>query len=300
MPTARLIDGKAIAAQIHSETAARVRSLREKHGVTPGITFVRVGDDPASQAYVRMKGAKAAELGIRSDTVVLDGATPQAELLALITKLNADPAVHGILVQAPLPKQIREDDVFGAIDYRKDVDGFHPINVGKLLLGQHPLFKPCTPAGVHELLIRTGVPLAGAEVVILGRGNIVGKPMAAILLQKDETADATVTLLHSRSRDIPQHCRRADVLIAAMGRAKFVTADMVKSGAVVIDVGVNRVEDATAKSGYRLVGDVDFEAVSQVAGAITPNPGGVGPMTIAMLLSNTARAAEMAQGFLAP
>jgi methylenetetrahydrofolate dehydrogenase (NADP+)/methenyltetrahydrofolate cyclohydrolase len=300
MPSARLIDGKAIAAQIHSETAARVRTLIEKHGVTPGLTFVRVGDDPASQAYVRMKGAKAAELGIKSDTIVLDGATPQAELLALIDKLNRDPAVHGILVQAPLPKQIREDEIFAAIDYHKDVDGFHPVNVGKLLLGQHPLFRPCTPAGVHELLIRTGVPLAGAEVVILGRGNIVGKPMAAILLQKDDTADATVTLLHSRSRDIPAHCRRADVLIAAMGRAKFVTADMVKPGAVVIDVGVNRVEDATSKSGYRLVGDIDFEAVSQVAGAITPNPGGVGPMTIAMLLGNTARAAEMAQGFLAP
>jgi methylenetetrahydrofolate dehydrogenase (NADP+)/methenyltetrahydrofolate cyclohydrolase len=247
-----------------------------------------------------MKGAKAAELGIRSDTIVLDAATPQAELLALIDKLNRDPAVHGILVQAPLPKQINEDEIFSAIDYRKDVDGFHPVNVGKLLLGQHPLFRPCTPAGVHELLIRTGVPLAGAEVVILGRGNIVGKPMAAILLQKDKTADATVTLLHSRSRNIPEHCRRADILIAAMGRAKFVTADMVKPGAVVIDVGVNRVEDPTSKSGYRLVGDVDFEAVSQVAGAITPNPGGVGPMTIAMLLSNTARAAEMAQGFLAP
>jgi methylenetetrahydrofolate dehydrogenase (NADP+)/methenyltetrahydrofolate cyclohydrolase len=300
MPTARLIDGKAIAAQIHSETAARVRTLKEKHGVNPGLTFVRVGDDPASQAYVRMKGAKAAELGIKSDTIVLDGATPQAELLALIDRLNRDPAVHGILVQAPLPKQIREDEIFSAIDYHKDVDGFHPVNVGKLLLGQHPLFRPCTPAGVHELLIRTGVPLAGAEVVILGRGNIVGKPMAAILLQKDETADATVTLLHSRSRNIPEHCRRADVLIAAMGRAKFVTADMVKPGAVVIDVGVNRVEDPTAKSGYRLVGDVDFDAVSQVAGAITPNPGGVGPMTIAMLLGNTARAAEMAQGFLAP
>jgi methylenetetrahydrofolate dehydrogenase (NADP+) / methenyltetrahydrofolate cyclohydrolase len=300
MPTARLIDGKAIAAQIHSETAARVRTLKEKHGVTPGLTFVRVGDDPASQAYVRMKGAKAAELGIRSDTIVLDGATPQVELLALIEELNANSAVHGILVQAPLPKQIREDEIFSAIDYHKDVDGFHPVNVGKLLLGQHPLFRPCTPAGVHELLIRTGVPLAGAEVVILGRGNIVGKPMAAILLQKDETADATVTLLHSRSRNIPEHCRRADILIAAMGRAKFVTADMVKPGAVVIDVGVNRVEDPTAKSGYRLVGDVDFDAVSQVAGAITPNPGGVGPMTIAMLLSNTARAAEMAQGILTP
>jgi methylenetetrahydrofolate dehydrogenase (NADP+)/methenyltetrahydrofolate cyclohydrolase len=263
--------------------------------VTPGLTFVRVGDDPASQAYVRMKGAKAGELGIRSDTIVLDEATPQAELLALLEKLNADAAVHGILVQAPLPRQIREDEIFSAIDPRKDVDGFHPVNVGKLLLGQNPLFKPCTPAGVHELLIRSDVPLRGAEVVILGRGNIVGKPMAAMLLQKEEHADATVTLLHSRSRNIAEHCRRADIIIAAMGQARFLKAEMVKPGAVVIDVGVNRVEDATAKSGYRLVGDVDFAAVSEVASAITPNPGGVGPMTIAMLMSNTVRAAELAQ-----
>jgi methylenetetrahydrofolate dehydrogenase (NADP+)/methenyltetrahydrofolate cyclohydrolase len=294
MPSARLIDGKAISSQIHAETEARVRALKER-GVTPGITFVRVGDDPASQAYVRMKGVKAAELGIVSDTLVLDAATPQADLLALIAELNSDPEVHGILVQAPLPKQIREDEIFSGIDPRKDVDGFHPVNVGKLLLGQNPLFKPCTPAGVHELLIRSGVPLSGAEVVILGRGNIVGKPMAAMLLQKERHADATVTLLHSRSRNIPEHCRRADIIIAAMGQARFVKADMVKPGAVVIDVGVNRVDDASAKNGYRLVGDVDFAAVSEVAGAITPNPGGVGPMTIAMLLSNTVRAAELAQ-----
>ncbi len=292
MSTARLIDGKAISAQIHSETKARTQALRDQHGITPGITFVRVGEDPASRAYVRMKGTKAEELGIKSDTVVLDEKTPQAELLALIDKLNRDPKVHGILVQAPLPKQIKEDEIFSAIDYRKDVDGFHPVNVGKLLLGQNPLFKPCTPAGVHELLIRTGVPLSGAEVVVLGRGNIVGKPMAAILMQKDKHADATVTVLHSRSRDIAAHCRRADIVIAAMGQAHFVKADMVKPGAVVIDVGVNRIDDPAAKNGYRLVGDVDFEAVSQVAGAITPNPGGVGPMTIAMLLSNTVRAAE--------
>lgn len=293
MSTARLIDGKAISAQIHAETLARTRALKEKQGVVPGITFVRVGEDPASRAYVRMKGAKAEELGIRSDTVVLPETTSQEELLALIEKLNSDPQVHGILVQAPLPKHLREEEIFSAIDFRKDVDGFHPVNVGKLLLGQNPLFKPCTPAGVHELLIRTGVPLSGAEVVILGRGNIVGKPMAAILLQKDKHADATVTLLHSRSKHIAEHCRRADIIIAAMGQAHFVKADMVKPGAVVIDVGVNRVDDPQAKNGYRLVGDVDFAAVSQVAGAITPNPGGVGPMTIAMLLSNTARAAEL-------
>jgi len=290
MSTARLIDGKAISAQIHSETKARTQTLRER-GIIPGITFVRVGEDPASRAYVRMKGQKAEELVIKSDTIVLEEKTTQAELLALITKLNADPHVHGILVQAPLPKHIREDEIFSAIDYRKDVDGFHPVNVGKLLLGQNPLFLPCTPAGVHELLIRTNVPTSGAEVVILGRGNIVGKPMAAILLQKAKHADATVTLLHSRSKNIAEHCRRADILIAAMGQARFVKADMVKPGAVVVDVGVNRVDDATAKNGYRLVGDVDFDAVSQVAGAITPNPGGVGPMTIAMLLANTVRAA---------
>jgi len=293
MSSARLIDGKAIATQIHSETKTRVAALKEMEGITPGITFVRVGDDPASQAYVRMKGLKAEELGIRSETIVLDGTTEQAELMALIARLNANPLVHGILVQAPLPGQIREDEIFSAIDPRKDVDGFHPVNVGKLLLGQNPLFKPCTPAGVHELLIRSGVPLSGAEVVILGRGNIVGKPMAAMLVQKDRHADATVTLLHSRSRNIAEHCRRADIIIAAMGQARFVKAEMVKPGAVVIDVGVNRVEDASTKSGYRLVGDVDFAAVSEVAGAITPNPGGVGPMTIAMLLSNTVRAAEL-------
>ena len=294
MSSARLIDGKAISAQIHSETKECTLALREKLGVTPAITFVRVGEDPASRAYVRMKGAKAEELGIRSDTIVLDEKTPQEELVALIDRLNRDPQVHGVLVQAPLPRHIKEDEIFSAIDFRKDVDGFHPVNVGKLLLGQNPLFRPCTPAGVHELLIRTGVPLSGAEVVILGRGNIVGKPMAAMLLQKEKHADATVTLLHSRSRNIAEHCRRADILIAAMGQAHFVKADMVKPGAVVIDVGVNRVDDPSAKNGYRLVGDVDFEAVSQVAGAITPNPGGVGPMTIAMLLSNTVRAAELA------
>jgi len=296
MSSARLIDGKAISAQIHSETKARVVALREKHGVVPGITFVRVGDDPASQAYVRMKGAKAQELGIHSETVVLAETTGQAELLALIGKLNGDGNVHGILVQAPLPKHIKEDEIFSAIDFRKDVDGFHPVNVGKLLLGQNPLYKPCTPAGIHELLIRSGVPTSGAEVVVLGRGNIVGKPMAAILMQKDKHADSTVTLLHSRSRDIAGHCRRADILIAAMGQALFVKADMVKPGAVVIDVGVNRVDDPHAKKGYRLVGDVDFEAVLPIAGAITPNPGGVGPMTIAMLLANTVRAAELASG----
>ena len=289
---AELIDGRKIAEAIHQETKTRA-DLLKAHGITPGITFVRVGEDPASQAYVRMKHKKAEELGIRSETVILPQDTPQAELLALLEKLNADPAVHGILVQAPLPKQISETTTFATVDPRKDVDGFHPINVGKLLLGDTTGFRPCTPAGVHELLIRSGVPTAGAEVVVLGRGNIVGKPMAAILLQKAKHADATVTVVHSRSKNVAETCRRADILIAAMGQAEFVKADMVKPGAVVIDVGVNRVEDPNDKRGYRLVGDVAFEEVSQVAGKITPNPGGVGPMTIAMLMSNTVRAAEV-------
>ncbi|PAW77695.1 MAG: bifunctional 5,10-methylene-tetrahydrofolate dehydrogenase/5,10-methylene-tetrahydrofolate cyclohydrolase [Verrucomicrobia bacterium Tous-C9LFEB] len=293
MSTAQLIDGKAIAQAIHSETAARVAALKTK-GITPGITFVRVGEDPASQAYVRMKGKKALELGIKSDTIVLPDATTEAELLALLEKLNADKSVHGILVQAPLPKHISETKVFSTVLPSKDVDGFHPVNVGKLLLGEEGGFKPCTPAGVHELLIRSKIPVEGAHVVILGRGNIVGKPMAAILVQKAKHANATVTVLHSRSRDIAEHCRRADILIAAMGQTEFVKADMVKPGATVIDVGVNRVTDANDPRGYRLVGDIDFKAVCEVAAHVTPNPGGVGPMTIAMLMANTATAAEAA------
>jgi len=291
MPEAALIDGKAIASQIHGETKARVDRLKAR-GITPGITFVRVGEDPASQAYVRMKHKKAEELGIRSDTVVLAEATSQEELLRLIGTLNENRAVHGILVQAPLPAPISETVIFSSVDPRKDVDGFHPVNVGKLLLGDTTGFRPCTPAGVHELLIRSGVPVEGAEVAVLGRGNIVGKPMAAILCQKARQANATVTLLHSRSQKIADHCRRADIVVAAMGQAEFVKADMIKPGAVVIDVGVNRVEDKNDPRGYRLVGDVDFAAIRQVAGKITPNPGGVGPMTIAMLMSNTVRAAE--------
>lgn len=293
MSTAQLIDGKAIAQAIHTETAARVAALKTK-GIVPGITFVRVGEDPASQAYVRMKGKKALELGIKSDTIVLPDATTEAELLALLEKLNADKSVHGILVQAPLPKHISETKVFSTVLPSKDVDGFHPVNVGKLLLGEEGGFKPCTPAGVHELLIRSKISVEGAHVVILGRGNIVGKPMAAILVQKAKHANATVTVLHSRSRDIAEHCRRADILIAAMGQTEFVKADMVKPGATVIDVGVNRVADANDPRGYRLVGDIDFKAVCEVAAHVTPNPGGVGPMTIAMLMANTATAAEAA------
>lgn len=286
-----LIDGRAIAACINEETKVGVAAARLR-GIQPQIVFVRVGEDPASKVYVGMKERTSVELGLRSTTRALPESTSQSELLRLIAQLNADPAVHGILVQAPLPRAIDAPTVFAAVDPAKDVDGFHPLNVGKLMLGDTTGFVPCTPAGVHELLIRTGTPIAGAEVVILGRGNIVGKPMAAILVQKAKHADATVTVCHSRTPRIAEHCRRADILIAALGVAQFVTADMVKPGAVVIDVGVNRVPDPAAKSGSRLVGDVDFAAVQPVAGRITPNPGGVGPMTIAMLMRNTLRAAE--------
>ncbi len=292
-PAANLIDGRAIARQIQDETAGRVAALK-KRGVQPGLAFVRVGEDPASRVYVGMKEKACAELGLYSEMHVLPETTAEAELLALLAKLNADARIHGILVQAPLPKQIREAVVYATVKPEKDVDGFHPVNVGKLMLGDASGFQPCTPAGVLQLLVRSQVRTEGAEAVILGRGNIVGKPMAAILCQKSKHANATVTICHSQTRDMAAHCRRADILIAAMGVAKFVKADMVKPGAVVIDVGVNRVSDPTAKSGTRLVGDVDFESVQPVAGKITPNPGGVGPMTIAMLMQNTARAAELA------
>jgi methylenetetrahydrofolate dehydrogenase (NADP+) / methenyltetrahydrofolate cyclohydrolase len=288
-----LIDGRAIAEQLHAETTVRVSALQAR-GIQPALAFVRVGDDPASKVYVGMKEKTSARLGIRSTTTVLPEATSEAELLALIRRLNADPATHGILVQAPLPKQINQATVFATVSPDKDVDGFHPVNVGKLMLGDTTGFLPCTPAGVHELLIRSDVKIAGADVVVLGRGNIVGKPMAAILIQKSRHANATVTVCHSASRDIKSHCRRADILVAAMGVAHFVTADMVKPGAVVMDVGVNRIPDPASKTGTRLVGDVDFAAVQPIAGKITPNPGGVGPMTVAMLMANTVRAAELA------
>lgn len=290
-----LIDGRSIAARIHEETRQRVIAL-EARGITPHIAFVRVGEDPASKVYVGMKERTSVELGLHSTTRVLPESTPAAELLGWIDTLNADPTVHGILVQAPLPRHLDAPTVFARVHPGKDVDGFHPINVGRLMLGDPGGFVPCTPAGVHELLIRSGTRIEGAEVVILGRGNIVGKPMAAILLQKARHADATVTVCHSRTADIAGHCRRADILIAAIGVPRFVKAEMVKPGAVVIDVGVNRIPDPSAKSGSRLVGDVDFAAVQPRAGRITPNPGGVGPMTIAMLMRNTVRAAEMAAG----
>jgi len=293
MPASNLIDGRAIAEQIHAETAQRVEALKSR-GIQPGLVFVRVGEDPASRVYVGMKGKMSARLGIWSDTKVLPESTSEAELLKLIHELNADARVHGILVQAPVPKHIRQEVVYSAVSPNKDVDGFHPINVGKLLLGDTTGFRSCTPAGVQELLIRSGVNTEGAEVVILGRGEIVGKPMAAILCQKAKHANATVTICHSRSKNIAEHCHRADILIAAMGVPEFVKASMVKPGAVVVDVGVNRIADPNAKDGSRLVGDVAFAEVQPIAGRITPNPGGVGPMTIALLMQNTVRAAEQA------
>jgi len=295
MPPDNLIDGRAIAEQIHAETTQRVATIKAR-GLPPGLAFVRVGEDPASRVYVGMKERMCARLGIASWMHVLPESTVQAELLALLAKLNADPRVHGILVQAPLPPHIAAASVFAAVRPEKDVDGFHPVNVGKLMLGDPTGFVPCTPGGVHELLIRAQVPIEGAEVVVLGRGNIVGKPILAILLQKARHANATVTLCHTRTRDIATHCRRADILIAAMGVAEFVKADMIRPGTVIVDVGVNRVADASNKNGFRLVGDVDFARVQPLAGKITPNPGGVGPMTIAWLMRNTVRAAEMAAG----
>ena len=295
MPADNLIDGRAIAREVHAETESRVATLKSD-GVEPGLVFVRVGEDSASKVYVGMKERTAARLGIRSETTVLPEDTPEAELLKLLAKLNADSRVHGVLVQAPLPSHIDETKVFSTVSPSKDVDGFHPVNVGRLMLGESGGFVPCTPGGVHELLFRSGTPIDGADVVILGRGNIVGKPMAAILCQKSGRANATVTLCHSRTRNVVEHCRRADIVVAAIGMAEFIKADMVKPGATVIDVGVNRVDDPAAEKGYRLVGDVDFTAVQPIAGKITPNPGGVGPMTIAMLMRNTVRAAMQQTG----
>jgi len=291
MPEATLIDGRAIADQIHAESEQRIVTLRAK-GVVPGLVFLRVGEDPASVVYVGMKERTSKRLSIRSQTEVLPESTSESDLLARIDLLNRDPAVHGILVQAPLPGHINAAHIYASVSPAKDVDGFHPVNVGKLMLGDTSGFIPCTPAGVHELLIRSQTPIEGSNTVILGRGNIVGKPMAALLIQKAAHANATVTLCHSRTRNIAEHCQQADILIAAMGVPEFLQPEMVKPGATIIDVGVNRVEDPNAARGYRLVGDVAFGALLSVAGRITPNPGGVGPMTIAMLMRNTVAAAE--------
>ena len=293
MGWANLIDGRAIARQLESELAERIAVLKTR-GIQPGLAFVRVGEDPASKVYVGRKEKACKELAIYSETHVLDEATTEEQLLAVIGRLNGNPRLHGILVQAPLPNHISSTKIYSTVQPEKDVDGFHPVNVGKLMLGDPTGFKPCTPAGILELLVRSGVEIGGADVVVLGRGNIVGKPMAAMLCQKDFHANATVTICHSSTRDIAAHSRRADILIAAMGVTRFVKPNMVKSGAVVVDVGVNRVSDPSAPTGSRLVGDVDFEGVQPIAGKITPNPGGVGPMTIAMLMQNTIAAAEKA------
>ena len=293
MSVANLIDGRVISAQIQAELKQRIAELVGR-GVLPGLAFVRVGEDPASKVYVGRKEKACAELGIVSETHVLAENTTEGELLGLLAKLNADARLHGILVQAPLPKHIRQEVVYATVLPTKDVDGFHPVNVGKLMLGDETGFRPCTPAGVVELLVRSGVKTDGAEVVVLGRGNIVGKPMAAMLCQKGKAANATVTICHSATRDIKAHCLRADIIVAAMGVPEFLRADMVRPGAVIMDVGVNRVPDATSKTGTKLVGDVAFAEVQPIAGKITPNPGGVGPMTIAMLMQNTVRAAEAA------
>jgi methylenetetrahydrofolate dehydrogenase (NADP+)/methenyltetrahydrofolate cyclohydrolase len=288
---AELIDGAGVAREIRGEIATQVRELIAR-GVRPGLAVVLVGEDPASAVYVRMKGKACEEAGMHSVTIRLDANTTQVELLGQVAALNADPAIHGFLVQMPVPKHIDPDAVIRSIDPRKDVDGFHPINVGKGLIGERDGFMPATPAGVQELLLRSNVDTAGAHCVIVGRSNIVGKPMASLMIQSGRGANSTVTVCHSRTRDLGSHTRQADILIVAAGRPQMVTGDMVRPGAVVIDVGVNRVDDASAPKGYRLVGDVAFEEAREVASKITPVPGGVGPMTIAMLLRNTVRAAE--------
>jgi methylenetetrahydrofolate dehydrogenase (NADP+)/methenyltetrahydrofolate cyclohydrolase len=291
--TADIIDGTRIAGEIRQEVGEAVAAMKAEHGYTPGLATVLVGDNPASATYVRMKQKACAEAGIRSIGHNIPSDTTESEVLELVSALNADPEVNGILVQLPLPDHIDEEKVLNTIDLEKDVDGFHPVNIGRLAMkGRDPLFIPCTPHGIIELLKRSGVQLSGAEAVIVGRSNIVGLPVA-MLLQKD---NATVTICHSRTRDLGEHTRRADILVAAIGRREMITGDMVKPGAAVIDVGINQKEDPTKKRGYRLVGDVDYESAKEVAGSITPVPGGVGPMTIAMLLSNTYRAAEIALG----
>jgi len=291
--SATLIDGKAIAAKIRGEIGEAVIEMKTKHNYVPGLATVLVGDDTASATYVRMKQRACEETGIRSIGHNLPAETPQDELVALVSSLNANPEVNGILVQLPLPKHIDEEAVLNSISLEKDVDGFHPMNIGRLAMkGRNPLFIPCTPYGVIVLLQEAGVKMSGAEAVVVGRSNIVGLPVA-MLLQKE---NATVTICHSRTKDLAAHTRRADIVIAAIGRAEMITGDMLKPGAAVIDVGTNRKDDPTKKRGYRLVGDVEFDSAKEVAGAITPVPGGVGPMTITMLLKNTLHSAQMAVG----
>ena len=291
--TARLIDGTAIGKQIREELKAEVAGLRSR-GVVPGLTVVLVGEDPASQVYVRMKGKAADELGMKSDTMRLPAATPEADLLALLDRLNADRAVHGILVQLPLPGHMDASKVLLRMKPEKDVDGFHPVNVGKLVIGDRTAFRPCTPAGVQELLVRSGADPGGKHVVVVGRSLIVGRPVANILMQKAPGANATVTVAHTGTHDLPSITRQGEILVVAAGRPEVIRGDMIRPGAVVIDVGVNRVADPAAKNGYRLVGDVNFAEAVEVASQITPVPGGVGPMTIALLMKNTVQAAKQA------
>jgi methylenetetrahydrofolate dehydrogenase (NADP+)/methenyltetrahydrofolate cyclohydrolase len=289
--TAKIISGKQIAEEMRTEMKAEIEELKSKHNVVPGLTVILVGEDPASQVYVRNKKKSCEQIGINSVEHRLPADTPEDELLALVDKLNKDDDVHGILVQLPLPKQIDENKVLNLILPEKDVDGFHPFNVGRMLVGD-PVFLPCTPHGVQQMLIRSGTQIEGSHVVVLGRSNIVGKPVAAILMQKAKNANATVTVCHSRTKNLAEVTSQGDILIAAIGVPEFVKPEMVKEGAVVIDVGVNRVEDSSKEKGFRLCGDVEFETVKEKAGAISPVPGGAGPMTITMLLHNTIRAAK--------
>ena len=291
---AEIISGKEIAKQIREELAQEITELKEKHNLVPGLATVIVGEDPASQVYVGQKEKTSLALGLYSERHDLTAETSQEKLMALVDQLNRSPKIHGILVQLPLPKHLDETAVLYKIDPKKDVDGFHPVNLGKLMIGE-PDYLPCTPHGIQQLLIRAGVETSGAEVVVVGRSNIVGKPIANILLQKQKGANATVTICHTGTRDLAFHTRRADILIVAAGRPKAVTGDMVKEGVVVIDVGVNRI-GKTAEGKAILVGDVDFDEVKEKAKAITPVPGGVGPMTITMLMLNTVKAAKVAAG----
>ncbi|HUT95333.1 MAG TPA: bifunctional methylenetetrahydrofolate dehydrogenase/methenyltetrahydrofolate cyclohydrolase FolD [Thermoguttaceae bacterium] len=295
--TAEIISGKEVAQAIRAELAEEVAELKEEYGIVPGLATVLVGENPASVSYVTAKNQACKDLGMQSFQHSLPADTSEADLLKLVDELNDDDEVHGILVQLPLPKHIDESKVLYMIDPDKDVDGFHPVNVGRLVIGEE-IFPPCTPAGIQELIVRSGTPTEGAEVVVVGRSNIVGKPISIMMLQKKAGANATVTVCHTRTRDMAAHTSRADILIVAAGKPKAVTADMVKPGAVVIDVGVNRVgEKPSKKDPNRMValleGDVDFDAVKEVAGKITPVPGGVGPMTITMLMKNTLRAAKL-------
>ncbi len=288
--TARRIDGTAVAATIRTEVAMQVAALA-RQGVVPGLAVVVVGDHAASQIYVRAKGRACVEAGMHSETVALPADVTEAQLLAAVDRLNADPLIHGILCQLPIPSHIRADRVLSRIDPVKDVDGFHPMNVGKVVLGDPTGFRPATPYGIQQLLVREHIETAGAHAVIVGRSNVVGRPMANLLVQRGPGGNATVTIAHSRTRDLDTVCRTADILIVAIGRVEFIGPTAVRPGATVIDVGINRVTDESRPKGYRIAGDVAFDAVSEVAGAITPVPGGVGPMTIAMLLVNTVQAA---------